>query len=272
MPPRRSPYMTKEISALAGDQRRSQLQEKALADLLAIHDRFLTAIEDHKMSVDEVKQYAQNIQDHAERIQNLPPGEKGDSIQGDPGESVDFEQVVASVLERMPEVKHGISPDPDLIATRVITRLKEGKKDKKGESVVDIPAIIDAVIGHLKDKKVLTKEHIGGLDAEISSYRHQMAMRQAGQHGGGDTLQAGAGQTLTRNNNGTVTLTVPTGSVTPLTPVGAVNGSNTSYTVASEPTSVIADGVTYFAGAGYTYLALTITMDTAPSQYIRYYA
>lgn len=62
----------------------------------------------------------------------------------------------------------------------------------------------------------------------------------------------------------------PSGSgATIETPTGAVNSSNQTFTVSAEPQYVIADGVTYFDGAGYTYAALSITMDTAPSQYIR---
>lgn len=59
------------------------------------------------------------------------------------------------------------------------------------------------------------------------------------------------------------------GSVTVVTPTGTVNAANTVFTVASEPKWVVGDGITYFAGAGYTYVAGVITMDLAPSQYIR---
>ncbi len=55
------------------------------------------------------------------------------------------------------------------------------------------------------------------------------------------------------------------------TPVGSVDSSNTSFTVTHEPNYVVADGITYFDGAGYTYSALTVTMDSPPSQYIRSY-
>lgn len=269
--------MTPEIKALAGDQQRSRFMEKALADLLAIHDRFLTAIENHTVSVKEVKEYANSIQDHAERITTLPPGEKGDSIKGDPGESVDFEAVVAEVLNRIPKPENGKDSNPDLIATRVITRLKQDKKDTQKESIIDIPAIIEAVIGHLKDNKVLTKEHINGLDGELSSYRNQLAGKHYGKdtwaRGGGDTVTAGSNVTITQNANGQKVISASGGGAsTPLTPTGDVDGMNTIFGVLSQPSSVVADGITYFEGAGYSYAALNITMDVPPSQYIRYYA
>lgn len=53
------------------------------------------------------------------------------------------------------------------------------------------------------------------------------------------------------------------------TPAGSVNGSNVSFTVAEEPAWIIVDGVTYFAGAGYTYSAGTLTIDTPPVSFIR---
>ncbi len=59
------------------------------------------------------------------------------------------------------------------------------------------------------------------------------------------------------------------GGVTVETPTGTVNGSNASFTVTAEPLWVVADGATYFAGVGYTYGALTVTMDLAPSIFIR---
>lgn len=70
--------------------------------------------------------------------------------------------------------------------------------------------------------------------------------------------------------NGLDTLTFSGGgSTTPETPPETVNASNTVFTVSAEPKWVVSDGVTYFDGAGYTYAALSITMDVAPSQYIR---
>jgi len=58
-------------------------------------------------------------------------------------------------------------------------------------------------------------------------------------------------------------------AVSVTTPTGTVNGSNTSFTVTAEPLWVVADSATYFDGVGYTYAALTVTMDLAPSIFIR---
>lgn len=53
------------------------------------------------------------------------------------------------------------------------------------------------------------------------------------------------------------------------TPVGAVDSSNVSFTVSNEPLWVVGDGITYFEGAGYSYSAGTITMDTKLVSFIR---
>ncbi len=59
------------------------------------------------------------------------------------------------------------------------------------------------------------------------------------------------------------------GSTSVETPSGTVNGVNTSFTVSNEPAWIIVDGITYFAGAGYTYGAGTLTIDTPPVSFIR---
>lgn len=63
--------------------------------------------------------------------------------------------------------------------------------------------------------------------------------------------------------------TVSGGGGTVETPVGDVDGTNNSYTVSNEPKWIVADGITYFDGAGYTYSAGTLTLDTSPVSFIR---
>lgn len=45
------------------------------------------------------------------------------------------------------------------------------------------------------------------------------------------------------------------------TPTGTVDDSNTSFTVSNTPKYIVVNGAQYFDGAGYTYLAGTITLD-----------
>lgn len=57
--------------------------------------------------------------------------------------------------------------------------------------------------------------------------------------------------------------------VTVETPVGTVNATNTSFVFSATPKWIVADGITYFEGAGYSMTVLTATMDVPPSQFIR---
>lgn len=67
-------------------------------------------------------------------------------------------------------------------------------------------------------------------------------------------------------NDATSTTAVLTAEV----PVGAVNGSNVTYTVSNQPLYVVADGLTRVAGQGYTYAAGVITFDALipPVQFV----
>lgn len=55
------------------------------------------------------------------------------------------------------------------------------------------------------------------------------------------------------------------------TPAGTLDGSNTTFTVERSPIYIVADGIAYFEGAGYTYSGGTITMTSPPVSYIRSY-
>lgn len=87
-------------------------------------------------------------------------------------------------------------------------------------------------------------------------------------NGAGYTL---VGLTITMDNAPTQYIRYFTGSPGPVAPIGPVNGTNTVFTATATPSFVVADGSTYFNGAGYTLVGLTITMDNAPTQYIRYF-
>lgn len=62
---------------------------------------------------------------------------------------------------------------------------------------------------------------------------------------------------------------IATSGITVTTPTGTINGVNAVFTVTGQPKFVVADGIIYFSGAGYTYGALTVTFDVPPSQYVR---
>ena len=77
--------------------------------------------------------------------------------------------------------------------------------------------------------------------------------------------------TATYSGEGKLTVTASGGGSgsTVETPTGDVDASNTTFTPTSEPSWVVADGITYFDGAGYSFSGGDIEMDLAPSDYIR---
>lgn len=60
-----------------------------------------------------------------------------------------------------------------------------------------------------------------------------------------------------------------TSSISVETPTGSIDGANVTFTVVNTPKYVISDGVTYFSGNGYTLVGTTLTMDIAPTGFIR---
>jgi hypothetical protein len=71
------------------------------------------------------------------------------------------------------------------------------------------------------------------------------------------------------NGADTITFTASGGGTTVETPPETPNASTTVFTVTSQPRWIVADGITYYEGSGYSYSSLQVTMDIAPSSFIR---
>lgn len=158
----------------------------------------------------------------------------------------------------------------DLIVSTVKELEKKIPETETGESlVVKIQDVkrpwlsIEAIDGDFNAK--VTKQFGGGNTVPLNLYvnnENYGGIREVNIVGSGVSAEL---------INGVMTVNVGGSGFTKETPTGVINGSNTSFTVTSEPNYVVSDGITYFASAGYTYSSLTITMDTPPAQYIRSY-
>lgn len=124
--------------------------------------------------------------------------------------------------------------------------------------VTEMPTL-DEIVREIKKKKLIELRDIKNMPLNMNDMRW---------HGGGLSTVS-HDDTLTGNGTPSSPLGVVGGGVTVETPVGTVNAVNTIFTVTAEPKWVVSDSATYFNGAGYTYAALTITLDIPPSQYIR---
>lgn len=200
------------------------------------------------------------------------------AYKGDPGKDappVDEAALLTRLLHRVRQPKDGAdgkSIDERKLLKKVVREIalyhlpKDGAPGRDAE--IDHEVLAEQVTQNLISKKKLKPEHIDGLQKTLKSFHRSVQKGTALLRGGGDIVVAGTGIAVVRNADGKRVISATGGAY--YTPTGAVNASNRTFGVTAQPTSVIADGILYFEGAGYAYAALVITMDVGPSQYIRY--
>jgi hypothetical protein len=169
---------------------------------------------------------------------------------GEPGKNADEEKIIDRVINKLSKHKEVSREMPKEIADRLNT-LSRAVDWKVLKNVPDMP------------------KHLGGGGQDVRIKY------------GGQTLTAvlreiefvGAGVQVESLGDGVLRVTIPGGGggggFNIETPVGVINSSNDTFTVTNEPVQVVSDGVTYFDGFGYDYLAGTITMEIPPSLYLR---
>jgi hypothetical protein len=127
----------------------------------------------------------------------------------------------------------------------------------------------------VEDELELLRKEVARLTRIVNSYPGAggfLGIRLDGEGTMQSYVEFKAGSNITLTRDGKVVTVASSGGgagVSVETPTGTVNGSNTDFTPSAEPTYVIADGITYFDGAGYTWNDPTVEMDIPPSQYIR---
>lgn len=137
------------------------------------------------------------------------------------------------------------------IITPIVKQLIEEKEPIKSIPFELTPEIVKQIV-------VLMHQLPETDRLDVSGIRNYQSFIYKGTKYGAEEMMHGGGSST--SSGGTVYYT----------PSGTVNGSNTTFTPTSTPTSVNADGITYFSGAGYTFTAGNIIMDIPPSSYIRY--
>lgn len=141
---------------------------------------------------------------------------------------------------------------------------KNGRDGKDGKDADDVAITVTVI-------EKVTKEVKRETDKEYDRIKRHVASKSYSTGDLTDTKTATTGQIMKKQADGTWAPAneAAASGVTVETPTGTINSSNTSFTVTAEPKWVVSDGITYFDSAGYSYAALTITMDVPPSSYLR---
>ena len=206
----------------------------------------------------------------------------------------DLEAIEDFILERLPE--EGVDfPSPIMVENYINARVakmpnKVGDKGKPGkpgnpgeDGSPDTGAEILSKIRSLSKNQGLKMKDVRGLENKIKEFNDLLdefekldnlvkniqityPINDDGTGGGlGDAPSDG--QEYVRKDGAWIVATG--GGATVETPTGTVNGSNVTFTVTATPQYIVADGITYFEGAGYSLSTLTVTMESPPVSYIR---
>lgn len=202
------------------------------AQISAEHEAKLAEIDTaHGEAMARIEAKIAEAHAHIKTIAKGDPGEKGATVVGPPGPAgkdatVDEAKIVERVLARVPAPKDG-APGQD-----------------------GIHADPEAVVALIQEKKLLKAEHIAGLPEELASYRNQLAGQHYGSttmaRGGGDTIAAGTGISIT-NANGVKTIVATGGAgFSTLAATETPDGSTTVFTFATataQPSYLVVDNV-----------------------------
>lgn len=207
-----------------------------------------------------------------------------EDLRGEPGRpgvdaKVDIEDVAKKAAALVP------SPIivEDSVVKKVLSKIPKANHEeiaRKAATMIELPStqdLVQSVLEKLPKSEQITLEsllnqiHAADAPIKISAIKGLDKMlrdvqRNSGKmiHGGGMTLAAGVGQTLTRNQNGTWTLSGGAASLTPIAITGVINDSNMSFTAPSQPTLLNINGAFYQQTGGaitWTYVLGTITLS-----------
>lgn len=191
-------------------------------------EEFETKLEEVNSSVKHVVNQAISIveQTKEEAIQVIKDikqgdrGEKGDK--GDPAEPVDKQEIVNEVLSRIEipepqvidiesikeEILSSIPVPKPIDENKLLAKFLRNIPEKKGDLKIiteqvetDPLSVVDKIMELVNDGKLKLKtKDIDGLEQTIQAFQSQLGRGYL--HGGGDTVVAGTGITITTNANG----------------------------------------------------------------------
>lgn len=187
----------------------------------------------HLESIKEIRaEHQKNLNDYARFSREMKQAVTMIPVQkGDKGDSPSKHEI-ASIVEPMIPSDEKIR---SLIAPLIATLLPVYKETPTPEQIVQL------TMKELK-KKPITIDDVHGLPNTIREIKN----RPSGfMHGGGDTVVAGTGVTITQTN-GIKTISASVGGITTLAATETPNGTNTIFTFAtatSQPSFLLVDNV-----------------------------
>lgn len=215
---------------------------------------------------DFMKEYRKKLDVAHESITSIKKGNDGYTpVKGKDyfdGDTITPEDIVPYVLAKIPDVK-AQNVDMEVLKRSVLASLPF-MEQKEGEDHEFSPELLHEAL----KKKPLQIEHVVGLSRLLEGMDYRLRSLV---HGGGDTIKAGANVTLTRNADGTTSVSAASATGTNFeTPTGTVNGVNTAFTVANTPKYLIVDNTILIENVDYTLSGLNITITGAPpTRFIR---
>lgn len=234
---------------------------RSIADLYKIYDEFSRGLE-------IVKQAHANF----ESVKQGVPGMAGtsgrhgkDGKDGRDGMNVTPEMVQEAVSRLYVQPKDGAAPDEEQVAQAIMASPKFLKFLKKSMN--------PGKEGILPDMDLLTSKILEEVRKQLpdpSAWDNKLAemrdsiRRESTWRGGGDTVVAGSGVTITNTPNGNKRIAATGSGFTVITVTGVIDDSNTTFTVASQPTLLNINGQFYQKTGGaitWTYVAGTITIS-----------
>ncbi len=198
--------------------------------------------ESHSKYIKEIEKKIIQLEQKIQSVKTPMRGDRG--LDGKDGRDINHTEVVKDVLKQVRQPEDGETPTIDYKkVARLASQLIEPPKPQK----IDEKLIIEKILESLKEGKLkLNIKHIDGFKEGLEQTIAPIRNLAAGFRGGGDTVAAGSGVTIT-NTNGVKTISATGGGgFTALTATETPNGILQVFTFAAataQPSYLVVDNV-----------------------------